>query len=388
MSAHFEHRRTVAACTLLVFLMATGDVRTVYGADDKDGKRKLLTFIKESYEANLDAFHFCTCKFVHIKGVADSMESALKGQVKNPIIRDGIWTYNGQKIIYELKCRKPWNPKVTPPKLGTMGLECGGEAGFSNGSIVLSYTPEGSLANIWSPDNCNPKLNVDFTPFTVGIMGSNGESNPASWVEKALRGELEWDVPQFSADRKGSRVALVFGRIGAPKTYHIEINMEKGCLPEVMSDCYYQTTKRMYEMHTTDILQCSKDRWFPKRTVIVWDPDDKKPPIRVDILEVTKLDVDTPPPDSELVLHLPPGVQVFEPRGKDSGYVTKTSETILANDLDSVLQKCRSRAARIAMREHLHPIRGNIWILVSLFLLGILLFWFGYRMHKRRRMST
>jgi hypothetical protein len=92
--------------------------------------------------------------------------------------------------------------------------------------------------------------------------------------------------------------------------------VEKGCLPVFKTACYPQTTKRSYEMRTTDILSCSKGRWFPKRTVIIWDPDVKQTSFRVDIVEVTKLDVDTPP-HNELVLHLPPGVQVSEARAKD-----------------------------------------------------------------------
>lgn len=77
MVALLGHKRSFVAFSLFVLFASPANVGSLYGADDLDGKRKQLTFIKESYQANFDSFEFCTCKFVHIKGRADSLESAL-----------------------------------------------------------------------------------------------------------------------------------------------------------------------------------------------------------------------------------------------------------------------------------------------------------------------
>src|SRR5262249_42679043 len=139
-----------------------------------------------------------------------------------------------------------------------------------------------------------------------------------------------------------------------------------------------------------DFRECSKQRWYPARSLVVLNAEAKAPELpRVREFLVVELDADTPPKDDEFQTTIPAGWQVKNP-GKGSGfglYREAKDNVVFAHDLDRIASKLKMakemadarRGERAAERGRRLP--AVFWVFLgvacALFLLLALRRWRG-----------
>jgi hypothetical protein len=85
--------------------------------------------------------------------------------------------------------------------------------------------------------------------------------------------------------------------------------------------------------------KCSKDRWFPMRSVrVVPTTGPNGPTFFVRKIEVVELEVDRRPAAEEFQIDLPAGTLVVVQNGKDSGYRIKQDESVDLDDMNKLLE--------------------------------------------------
>jgi hypothetical protein len=261
---------------------------------------------------------------------------------------------------------------------------------LTNGLHVLVNAVDVPIANISPPENSGSD-GIYLTPFTVGVMGKNGETGPGNLLGAALRGDRDWQLTRGRGEGTGAEhLHVAIGHPGKPKHIVYEFDPTRGCLPVIFSGCYAGTTTRAYVVHVTEITSCSNQRWFPKRIVLVNTPDAEQKTYPVETVEVVELDVDAPPPDDQLVMKLPRGTRVSEPGNNDSNYAVVADEHVSVNDLSKVLDRCRLNKTQGATTIGIKtpPSQHRKYVFWGLSLVGVALIGIGYRVIARRNQKA
>ena len=354
--------RTIVS-TWVLFLVVAGEAGSLTGGEAGGGDRDAIGVAIQGYQANREAFPSIRCRFRATKAKARSIEEAIQGAfVGDPIVYECLWVVNGAKVRHEALCRSaPGNPeevfsttknKATANQGSTDGVHaqatevavpCFSTGVLRNGSYALSYAPLGQTANLYPSDLEDP-YGIRLTPFSMDIMGRDEMVNPARVLQDCLGGMfsgsfdgaekvLGADTLAFTATYKSGNASS----IGKP-AYRFLLDPRRGYLPIHTWGTRPDTAKRAYEAYMTHVRACSRDRWFPERSVVIWDIGGKGPYTCQEI-KVLELDVDNPPADQDLCADLKAGTQV-NVRGRPEWLVLRADEKVMATALEPLHQRC------------------------------------------------
>lgn len=314
--------------------------------------RDAIGFAAEGYLDNREAFPFLRCRYTVVNGMASSIDDAVEGKLAKRVVREGVWVVDGDRMKYELVC----DPAVVKEGLrearkAVMETQQDGTSSANYASVpcldkkVLKYgefiLTTGSLgfATIQSGAEATTSGGVRETPWGINIMGPDEILNPGAQLRACLRNKPE------NAEYLGTENVDGVGTIGVslrfkgnPNDMRMEYRFatSRGLLPIRIDDIDAATGKVRRSARIVEAKECSNDRWFPTKCVLIYDLDEK-PPYRVERYEVTELEVDSPPSDEDFSLLFVEKHGISIP-GKEGPYVDaiQPGTRVLGADLQSL----------------------------------------------------
>lgn len=321
-------------------------------ADDiapRANTRSSLGYFADAYATNRESFSFFTCRFTMTRAKAKSIEDALKGNLTDRMPAKGLWVVDGPNVRYELKSDEKLldelEKKAVLHQQGNAMIKtipAGGESQdyISDGIYSLYLDPRFKCANIYPPKVRSPGFR--YTPFGMAVMGFHEELNPAALLRRCVKGELQgrYDGKETI---NGTEVAVL--RVGWPGKLlasRFSLDPKRGYLPVQCSEIAPDSDRRMDEAYMTEIKQCSRNRWFPTRTVTIWEPD-RKPPFTVNEIKVHDLDVDRRPNADLFRVLVPGGTQLSDPTTNGALINIEQDRRIRASELKKYHDACLGR---------------------------------------------
>jgi hypothetical protein len=336
------HLRTLA------LVLAVVTPTTALGQDKRGDD--LLRVIAEGYQANRESFKFLTCKFQLVAGRAGSIEKALKGEITDRFIARGHWLVRDSKTRLDILCDPTATKAIrdSHPDQRYVSIPFPTEQFLTDGSCQLNYNPEMPLAQVRGPSENRPAVNL--TPFDMGVMGMDERDSPAHVILNDRRN------PRFfcklsdvkSADGLELGVIEADRPLGTPM-FKFYIDTNHGFLPRQIwlydDPEHGQSGVLLAKVFVTEVSEVSGDRWFPKRSVLIWRPDAKNGPYDVREISVTDVDADVPPTDEAFAFRIPAG-SFLKGLDPNSQARLETAVTASPDVLHNLWDQCNAVATR------------------------------------------
>jgi hypothetical protein len=324
------------------------------------GDEELIKTLGEGYLSNREAFSFLTCHFKVREGFAKTVDEALAGNLEDMVEAEGKWVVDGQKLLFDRQCEDEVvrdalqnGEKITisrpdaKRKRFAVQLPCDPLGFLTDGTIDLRYGAAIGNANI-SDTAVQPLPKVRTTPFTMGIMGEREEYSPG----RVMTGDGKGGYAHAwidGSEQTGDGEVIIVGMGWEPKETgkirrRMFIDPNRGCLATRIFTYFKDQNvegqgARVTALFFTDFLQCSNNRWFPARGVLVRDPDSDRPRLPVKIIEVSSVDADERPADADFSIAMPSGTGIADPTDLRSGFKLKVDRPIGLADLRPLLDE-------------------------------------------------
>lgn len=372
--------------------------------------RKSDIFVR-GYLSNRAAFENFVCRFHYVEGSASSVDAAVNGKLTSPQPIEGIWIVAGQNVKYSLICdsetiektiqeaKNRHSHKVQPVKPGGMGFL---PLPHFLGNEILKYGQYAinvgilSGANIVSLKEDTNFLEIRRTPWNMGIMGPEEVLNPGRQIKGYLKQEP--DRVKYLGTKKVDGVECMVVQlrpIVEPHERLVEYYFDprRGFLPILIKETDTSNGKVSRLAKILDVKHCSNDRWFPMKSVLMDDPEQK--PFRVDRYEVLELDADDRPADDLFFLDLKKGTEVNIP-GKQGPYLIflDSPRRVFGRNLEALYNETiesgeRQLAQRAAMTGQAYKGNGGgnqrLWIVAACVLAMLAVFGCVMIVRRRRR---
>lgn len=327
---------------------------TVARAAVVDNEREALGVLAAGYARHREAFPAIYCRFDVSEGNASTTDEALASRFTSKrVAQHGRWLVREKNIFYELKCEidraaetdRLLREDVERSKRvqraidgsvesGGVSVPCTGSVYLRDAELSLHYAPVLNGANLFSKGDLDG-FSIRVTPFNLDFLGPDENANPARYLKDALAGRFE---AKFEGTRSiaGSDVLLVRVGVGLQATFGFDPG--RGYMLVYASFLSGRSAMRAFEVYVTAAKKCAGDRWFPTRTILVNSPD-SSPPFKVRELQVTDLDVETPPSVRQFHIKLPAGVQVSN-IGRPEWITLQKPQSIGLSDLSGLRERC------------------------------------------------
>jgi hypothetical protein len=341
------------------------------GQDPASGADKKVVAAKAAivgYAANVSAFPYYKCRYRCTKGQAKSVEEAIQGKLTSARFHDNRLLVSDEKDLYEGFAPPP-DPKQAvevPGKKGHFRVMAPGNSDryLGDGKREMGYSPVLRAINLYSKDTSH--YQVSDTPLGMGLIGHRSSGGPDVLLTRkdrydfSVAGMEEVDgrpvVTVRFNDRKTWRrrdetiaFALVFSFDGS-----------RGNLPIRMALLWNE--KPRTQVFVTHARECSGQRWFPERTVVVDLPD--KPGAPCDVLEIKllELDADQRPDASEFFFTIPAGTSVLRFGEGQKFFRLKQDEKISIEDLPRLFKMVDESAQKPLMDTAIPRPRPYRWV--------------------------
>jgi hypothetical protein len=378
-------------------------------ASDND----VFRVLSEGYKKNRDSFTDVNCKFLVTQHAqAETIPQAIEGQWKitsKTVIRDGIMLVKEGNIRFELKCKLDVEKFVEDELKKQIATSKTNQSNDTQKSMItvpcldnlvlstkdlyrLTYSSIGKIVNIIPKGVEEGGVGIEFSPFDMGVMARNEYSNPYKYLQDSIRGRFsgkyegtqeingqQLEIVTFSTKESNNHPRMKFG-----------FDPKKGFLVTYITTYDNKTHTPIYEAFIAETKHCSGNRYFPMRSVIVYPEKGK---YRVNSIEVTELDVDTPPDSSLLQLEIPKGYQINVPSFENQWM--KAEETILVTpqEIEKLHQNCIAYGKAYLERYQTPPfsnfaepnLKRGMWIKTILIVVGLILIVIGGRGILRRK---
>ena len=348
-----------------------------------------VTFAAEGYLSNREAFRSFRCEFRFVEATAESADDAIEGKLKNPQEITGVWLVDGENVKYSLlvdsqtvrktieEAKKRHQPAASkegeavplpmPRFLGNEVLKYQGHA-ISHGILAV---------NVVSLKENAERLEVRRTPWSMNMMGAEECLSPGRLIKECLKFDAERLRYDGSSVVDGVETMVVSLKMKAEPhdlRFDFHFDPKRGFLPIMISQTDLSSGKVRRLAKILEAKHCSKDRWFPTESVLLYDPEEVGKGIRVERFEVLKLNADNPSADDAFFLDLPKEIQV-NIRGKHGPYYIHLDapKRVFGTDLerlynDTVEAGERRLAQRAAMTGQ--PYQGaqtgnRIWVIAG-----------------------
>ncbi|MEX2316625.1 MAG: hypothetical protein WD669_05700 [Pirellulales bacterium] len=343
----------IARSKLVVFLSIVC-VSTSLRADEVTDKTA-LNVIAEGFDNNRASFPHVDCKFDMIKTQSNSVADGLAGQFTGErTVLHGAWLVNGTDVRHELLCDEATASEVKRILKAANLPKGGGEVSvpgwdhlyLRNDAYKLGYSPMNLSANL-SAAMDSGSAGVRITPFNLDIFGADEISSPTRYIREGLLGRF---AIKFNGTEKINGRDLLVVLAGDGLRAKFGFDPLRGYMLAYAADKNIETGERSHELFVTDARECSGGRWFPTKIVKFLVPDASKRPLYTNLIEVTKLDVDTPPDKSRFNLDLAKGVQVAVLDRLE--YINLSeAESVSVDNLGSLDERIRKYGAERAARK-------------------------------------
>jgi len=407
-------RRALSLACLVSFCLS-GLAGLGLAAEPAGGDREAIAVAAQGYLSNRESFPTIRCRFRAVRAKAHSVDDAIKGDlVGDQIVHEGLWLVNGAKVKHELVCKQEprslgeitSRPKIAKgssedkaatPKAerSSVAVPCASRFVLRDGSYTLTYSPLILGANLFPIDMKDP-AGIRLTPFGMDIMGPDEMVNPGRVLQDCLGGMFSGTFDGAERVRGTDTLAYTAlyksgnpSSVGKP-AYRFLLDPRRGYLPIHTWGTRPDTAKKTYEAYITHVRACSRDRWFPERSVVVLDIGGKGP-FTVDEIKVLELDVDNAPLDQDFFLSLRAKTQVnVETRPE---WVTiQDDERIGVDDLPRLHQRCiehgkmRTKQSELAKPAEPKPAPDNRlrWIVTTVAgcVLAVAVVWSVFRWRR------
>jgi hypothetical protein len=294
------------------------------------------------YAANVHAFSYYQCRYRYVKAQAKSIEDAIRGKFINAISHDSRLLVDGDKDLYE-----GLTPPVLPdlkqavPVAGKKGLFTvpsfvSSDCYLNDGKREMNYCPQLHSVGLWSSDKGSSKI-VAHSPLGMHFVGHRNRRGPDVLVSQSDRYEMfsdgmqEIDGQPLITVRFKDRVTYPAQEGPLTSTYLFSFDIGKGHLPIRMALLWNDKPK--IQVFVTDVRECSNQRWFPERSVMVVIPDKANTLFDVSELKLLELDADHHPAAGDFVFTIPAGTSVVDQNNGRRFFKLKQQETIRLEDL-------------------------------------------------------
>jgi hypothetical protein len=379
---HFGKQRRA---TLVFFVVLSAAPCPTRAQTQQKGGARPVEFgvAAEGYLSNRESFDSFTCKFTVTTAKAQSVQNALDGVFIDAVVSEGLWVVDKDRVKYELVGDPNLLTKaLSAPRIGNkIGLPFDSEGYLTDGKIQMRHAPEINCANVRPPGVAGP--GIKLTPFGMGIMGEGDVVNPGRVLRDCADGKV---FGRYDGSKLIDGIeALAFSR-GEGEDYRLEyqLNPKQGFNPIRITGESPGSDQLDYRAFVT-YRACTGERWFPERSVVVWNPDRKDPPFRIREIKLNEINLGKPPADS-FYLDMTKGTQVSDPTSQGGYYYLDKPERITLNDLQAAYDRCKAKAAGGPAQPAAVRNIGWIWAINAgiLAVMAGIAVWFYVRMRKPR----
>ncbi|MDR2705867.1 MAG: hypothetical protein LBC02_08840 [Planctomycetaceae bacterium] len=378
--------------------------------------------LSTAYKKNRDSFTNINCKFKFIwKAKADSIQQAIDHKYEitpNTVLHDGkLISKNGDtyfericsqedKIKNENILKEAFNQQkdnsiiINGKKVVLVKARCHDVILLVSKDLYrLTYSESGRVANIIPSGVEEGGVGIEFSPFDMGVMARNEYSNPHRYLQDCIRGRFsgkyegiqeingqQLEVVTFSTKDSNNQPSMKFG-----------FDPKKGFLATYIADYDSKTHALRYEAFITETKHCSGDRYFPMRSVIVM-PENESYRINdgkyyVNSIEVTELDVDTPPNSKLLQLEIAKDCEISVPSFKNQWMKAEKTISVTPKEIKKLHKKCIAYG-KAYLEQHQTPplsnftepnLKRGMWIKTILIVVGLILIMIGGLRILRRK---
>ncbi len=331
---------------------------------------QVLGVLEEGYLRNREAFPDIDCRFDYAGGKAATAEEALAGRfIQKEVMNRGRWLVNGPNVLYELLCtpekteqterikketaerdKKDLDSGKQLPDKSVVWVPCVDTLYLRNVSYSLRYGPSTLAATLFNKTD-NDGAGIRITPFNLDFLGPDEYSSPASYFRDARA--RQWPA-NFDGTKRINGVDTLIARVGPSLEATFGFDPARGYLLVYFSYMNAESGNAYLEAYVTEARECSGDRWFPMRTVVIDNPG-SSPPFNVKEVTVLELDVDAEPHADRFRLELPAGVHVVKAGGSEAaGYdweEIRHRETMRIDDLAALDKRCVEHGRRYRDQE-------------------------------------
>jgi hypothetical protein len=393
---------------------------------------QVFQVLSTAYKKNRDSFPNINCKFrVIIHAKSNSIQQAIDYKyeiTQKTVIQEGkliskdgntyfericsqndkIMTKNilknafNQKDVHDSSNNKEDNNVIKIPGGTAITIRCSDVVLLVSKDLYrLTYSDVGHVANIFPSGVEEGGYGIEFSPFDMGVMARNEYSNPHRYLQDCIRGRFsgkyegtqeingqQLEIVTFSTKDSNNQPSMKFG-----------FDPKKGFLATYIADYNIKTHNLVTEAFITETKHCSGDRYFPMRSVVIY-PENENYRIndgkyRVNSIEVTELDIDTPPDLNLVQIELPKGTQVTAPSFKSQWMNVEEEETLLVTpqEIKKLHQNCIAYGKAYLERRQSPPfsnfaepnLKRGMWIKTILIVVGLVLIIIGGQGILRRK---
>lgn len=343
---HWKSALLLAFCGALFFGVYDDRSRPAGATYQSDNSQTARAWA-QAYMHHRESFVFFTCRFKVRAGTADSEQSALEGVLSDVFPAEGSWIVNGRKMRFELISDPAATARVGAAQAGKKGpasrsviYPLPSHIVLDDGENEINFQKRAGTANL-SDETTRGKV-VNITPWSNGMMAPGESCSPAKRILQKLD---ECRVDQTKV-LNGIPVVSVSVPISEHTEWHYFLDPKRGFLHRQIWTVDAGTKHVRCKLIVTRLQECSKGRWFPMKSVVLWtDNSSFTPPFSVREISVTELEVDSPPSDSQFVLELPKNTVVNDGRDGYTQVLVKDTKRITTSDLPQANAQARQISA-------------------------------------------
>jgi hypothetical protein len=317
-----------------------------------------------AYAANVKSFPFFQCRYSITSAQARSVSDAIHGKFINAITYDARLIVDGEKDLYE-----GLTPPVPPSE---KGIPVSGKKGMylvpapinsdrylSDGQREMNYCPQLRSLGLWSVEKGHH--GIAHTPLGMHCVEHRNTRGPDVLMSQTDR----YDVfSEGLGDLDGQPVVTVRFKDKKDKfVTAFSLDVAHGYLPRRVITCPDGEHPRL-QVFVTDFRECSNQRWFPDRSLLVHVPD-QGDLYSVRELKVLDLDADHRPAASEFTIAIPAGTAVVDGPGDTTMFFRlKQDEKLGTEDmarLSDMLVKVSTTPLMDTAVPHTSPFRWLRW---------------------------
>jgi hypothetical protein len=322
--------------------------------------RDALGYMAEGAAANREAFTQFRCKFRVTRAKAATYQDALEGKITEPIRLHGLWLVDGAKYRYQLDCEpevmqadlarfekfskeRVGKKRDAPPGQYMQGprIDCDQRLVLKYGEYALSHGRAAhGVANVYAEGMRKPDLRV--TPFAMNVMGPDEFFSPATLLRTSLEGKGPYTARYDGTEKvRGVETMVATVTYVEGGYWKLYLDPRRGFLPVRFLETGRRDNKVYQQAETLEMRGCSGGRWYPVRSVVVFDPAGP-PPLRVEVYDTLEFDADQAPADAEFHVDIPAKTEVNTTGLERKGpwwYMTTSAERVHGKDLPQVFQR-------------------------------------------------
>jgi len=314
---------------------------------EQDARRTQSKAAIAGYVSNYRAFRYYKCRYQKTSARAVSLKAALEGKWTNAVSAEFRLIVDGDREVSECLAPPPPPPNLAhakpipgQPGLYMMPVTFPGGGHMTDGDRELSYSRALQTAGLHGRQA--PYRGRLSTPFSMGAMEIGNRHGPD---------RLDADGDRWAATYLGSEAldSGIVHTVAFRERHHdrgslsmrFALDPSRGFLPARINVDYLgkpaPAGESKTQAHLMSARECSGQRWFPERTLVIDAPDKVGDLYSVMEIKLLQLDADERPSDDDFVLDVPFGTAVHDPSQPAKGFFKlKQEESINLKDLPAL----------------------------------------------------